>query len=388
MVSSMNLNELAICSFGIQAKDLAGRAEHLMDGTPLNQEIVLQCWQGIKNYPLSKMQKDYLRNRLLAQQVVPALWRILRPTIAIYRWPNNELRYFLVSADGHLLEDQSSEQFFPYFPILKKNNDNQWVLSGHGRQIDAPHLDLCWLPQNHNYSHFLCDYLGPCLALKAWVGINGSLPLLYCEPWQAWQKEYLKRLPLNYVKVPSPHAGELMFVRPGSVRIPMLPSVMQSQLTLRSWLHQNIAISPESNVLPKIPILIERTGHKQKRIRNLNELQLLVRAYGGLSVDPTSLSLQQRLELFRQASLIIGDGSSSMNFILFASNDCHYIGLCDPESIINNHYLEGGWPYTHLIASRSTFIVGKDTSQLPGSTLGSSIYSTSLIENTLQSFLK
>lgn len=161
---------------------------------------------------------------------------------------------------------------------------------------------------------------------------------------------------------------------------------MQSQLALRYWLNETVASSPGSDVLPKIPILIARAGHKQMRIRNLHELEMLVRTYGGLSVDPTSLTLQQRVELFRQASLIIGDGSSSMNTILYASDKCHYVSLSDPESIMNNHYLEGGWPYTHLIASRSTFIVGQDTIPLPGSTLGSSLYPPLLIENTLRSF--
>ena len=121
------------------------------------------------------------------------------------------------------------------------------------------------------------------------------------------------------------------------------------------------------------------------RIRNQLELEKLVKSYSGICIDPSPLSLKEKLELFEEASLIIGDGSSSMNTILFASDKCKYIGLSATESITNNHYLEGGWPYTHLIASRSTFIVGEDTTPLPGSTLGSSIYPPQLIENTLKS---
>ena len=119
-VSTMNLNYQLIYSLGIQESDLACRAEHLEDGVPLSQQIVLESWKGIKNYPLSIDKKKYLRNRLLAQQAIPTLWKVYYPTVAIYRWSNNELRYFLITKNGHLLEDKCAEEFFTYFPVLKK----------------------------------------------------------------------------------------------------------------------------------------------------------------------------------------------------------------------------------------------------------------------------
>jgi hypothetical protein len=368
---------MKLSSFGVEPNLLAQHASLLAVSELRCWTQVAEAWKGIKNYPLPPPKQAYLRNRLLATANPSCLWQIHSPLLVIYRWPNGEFRYFVITDSGHLVESQWGSRFFNAFPFISGNVEN-----GFSFDLDFSNLieldeSYLWMPHLENYSHFLCDAFGP------WIDFFASslLPVIpnfvvpTFKPWLQWQKELLKHLPFSYRRLPPLAPGQCMILRPKSLLMPIATCLVAIQQSLRIWFDSLFYHSEESEKsLPRQLIFMARLNHHSSRIRNQSEITQLIESLGGLTVDPSSLTFLEKYFYFSRARVVIGDGSASMNMILLAPEYCRFIALVDPIALLNDSFLDGGFPYSDLIASRTHPVCGKKPQLLKGSPLASCHY--------------
>jgi hypothetical protein len=139
--------------------------------------------------------------------------------------------------------------------------------------------------------------------------------------------------------------------------------------------------------LPRQLIFMARLNHHSSRIRNQSEIAQLIESLGGLTVDPSSLTFCEKHFYFSRARVMIGDGSATMNMILFAPEYCRFVALYDPTALLNDNFLDGGFPYVDLIASRSNPVFGKKPQFLEGSPLASCHYDLQEIRDMIMSMI-
>ena len=106
--------------------------------------------------------------------------------------------------------------------------------------------------------------------------------------------------------------------------------------------------------------------------------------FHGKSLVDLSLDM---LSSFNSPKVIIGEGSGTINALMFGGSPTNFIGLQESESLSNKYFLEGGWPYTHLIAHKSRFLTGQVTQRSFNSPIQPASYSCSHLSHILNSML-
>ena len=228
------MNRFRIRSIGSRPDDLIDIARHISKCDSLPWEIANKVWKGINNYPLAQDQKRFLRNQLL-NGIDANLWSISNAKIIIYRWPNNELRFWLISSEGHLCEGSEAARFFQYFPFIEQSPEGFLFHLDAVKHAQIPDR-LIWMPQNSNYSHFLCDYFAPVIAaLDTNPSLLKSARILTIQHWEPWQLELISHLDLGTHQVEAPRAGEILFLQADEVILPVIEQPVLSQHILREW---------------------------------------------------------------------------------------------------------------------------------------------------------
>ena len=104
-------------------------------------------------------------------------------------------------------------------------------------------------------------------------------------------------------------------------------------------------------------------------------------------LDPSLLSIKDKIEIIGQSKVIICEGSGAMNSVLFGADDSLTIWLADPDLCLNENFLYGSWPYQNIMAHRTSFIVGEHVSHLPGSPLAACRFSIDRLKHLLSNKL-
>ena len=134
-------------------------------------------------------------------------------------------------------------------------------------------------------------------------------------------------------------------------------------------------------------IFMARHSHNSSRVLNQSEISEFIKTQGGSVVDPSLLTFREKYSYFSRARAMIGDGSASMNMILFAPTDCQFVGLYDPLVLSNDNFLDGGFPYTDMIASRTIPVFGRNPQLLQGSPLASCHYNLHEINEIISTLI-
>ena len=355
---------MRIESFGLESSILLEHADVLAESPGVTDIDILRAWKGISRYPLNNTQKEYLRHRLISSRNHQCLlMQLVNPYVIYYRFPrpNAEYRCFLLSRSGHLFESLWSKRFFPSFGFLQLTS-NGFEFLFEEKNVLPINYDLAWFPQSLNYTHFLCDFFAP------WIPFNyllndylKHLKYLHCHDWSDWQKQVFSHFYLPQGIPITIKPGQLLTLQPNSVTIPVLSSEIQSTLCLRDYFTSNIA--RRSYNLNSRPVFMIRNSDgdiKNIRVTNQSSIMKLVSKYNGINIDPSTLSIDQKHALFSNSSVVIGEGSATLNFSLFANQSSLLVGLTDQASIQNNQFLDGGWPYLHTVANQSVFIPGEE----------------------------
>lgn len=361
------------CSFGMSRRRLEGHAELLTEKRYIPWKVVHRAYKAIGRYSIDQHKSAYLKARLLDFER-PSLLRLISPIIIIYRFPNGEPRYFLVSQKGHLFEHETSSIWFRFFPFIHTQTQESVRLDIGGHPIAELDLDLAWLPQNPNYTHFLCDFFAPWLVFDS--GFNQQavdLSILQLQPFASWQQPLVDRLGFSIHNLLLNQETALTVIRPKSVLLPVVSSVLLTQHYLREWLMQEFAHEyHQAQLLEPTPVVfLGRSDYKQARIRNYKDIEAYVQHCGGKTIDPSTLTIADKILNVGSAEQIICEGSGSMNSVLFASDQSQTIVLDDPCASSTSLMLEGGFPYLHSIAHRTRTCIGRNSTPISGSPLGS-----------------
>jgi len=375
-----------ISSFGLSPRQLQRHA-HLHDqGIDIPWKLIHRAFKAISSYGLGPNESAYLKARLLDIEQ-PSLWQIASPTVVINRFPNNELRFFLVSQDSHLFEHQSASIWFRFFPFIHTDPQGALILDIEENSIQEVDLDLAWLPQNPNYSHFLCDFFAPWLAFDIQhYRQKHDLSVLQLQPFPSWQQPLLDQLGFPIHRLSLNQKSPLTILKLRSVFFPIIPSVLLAQYFLRAWLMQVFAQEYHQALdLEPVPLaLLGRSDYKQQRIRNYQEIKDYVLKSRGIVIDPSKLSIPEKILTLGSAQQIICEGSGSMNSVLFASDKSRTILLQDPSAFSDPLMLEGGYPYLHGIAHRTLHCQGINSTPILGSPLGSCTFPIAEIDSLLK----
>lgn len=353
---------------------------------------ILSCYKGVQRYPLPSRYIDRLKD-FLFKPAYFAIYELSNPLLIVYRWPNGELRYFLLSSEGYLLEPYEASTWDSAFPFL---NYSHGKLTGLSVPIDCKPVDVdnwLWYPDNSNYTHFFFDSFVQLAMAQEKLGhdyINKfELPLISKPP--SWQAELINLLTSPTCLHPSgyDHRAFQIF----HINKLMLPVLSHRSIAL-DWLRSYLALAFSENHInersdSKINdlIMVTRYDDRRRRITNIVEIENLVVSYGGRLIDASNYSISEKLALFQQCKVCIAENSGSQNFALFAPQTSHLIALTDPSAITKPEFVPGGWVYTSGYANRTSFVTGEDPTNLPGSPLGSASYSLEAIKGLLINYL-
>ena len=355
---------------------------------------ILTCYKALQRYPLPSHYIDGLKD-FLFKPAYFAIYELSNPLLIVYRWPNGELRYFLLSSEGYLLEPDETSTWDSAFPFLKYSSSNN-KLSDLAVPIDCAPINVgnwLWCPDNSNYTHFFFDSFVQLAMAQDKLGhdyINKfELPVITKPP--GWQAELFNLLSSPAYLHPSgyDHQPFQIFLI-NKLLLPVLSHRLIALDWLRSYLdlafskaHINEHSDSKNNDL----IMVTRYDYRRRRITNIVEIEKLVVSYGGSLIDASRHSISEKLALFKQCKVCIAESSGCINFALFAPESSHLIALTDPSVITKPEFVPGGWVYTSGYANRTSFVTGEDPTNLPGSPLGSASYSLKVINSLLIRYL-
>ena len=246
----------------------------------------------------------------------------------------------------------------------------------------------------NNFSHFLLDFW----SFFAHLSLSGfqyrSLPLdiPIFQPLPDWQKSYFDLIspftPSSFNHIFSHAKSSGLWFCPSSIYFPIFNNKPLALLSARNYLHQIYSqhlISPDIDPLEGRIIFLTRNDSRRSRISNITEIEDLVTTMGGHVINPIQYSIFERIKLFSSPSVFIAESSGCMNFALFANEKSRQISLLDPSSLHSNQLLAGGYIYSIGYAHNTDYVIGTDPEILPGSAVGSSIFSIHKILEILNS---
>ena len=378
---------MRIFSLGLSRSQLLAHCQYLDESPLVSWELIHRAYKAVSSYGLASRETSYLKARLLDVQS-PALWRLDFPTIVIYRFPNEELRYFLVSQDGHLFESDAATIWFPFFPFIHRKPNGSLTLDIDQYPSLEVDVNVAWLPQNPNYSHFLCDFFAPWLPFDLQLlAQEYNISCLQFQSFPSWQQPFLNCLNPSLHQLPLSKSSPLTIIKPRSVFLPLVSNVLLAQSILRSWLMQVYAGEYRTATsLDPIPlILLGRSDYRQARVRNYEEIQAYALEHDGIILDPSELTISDKIRSLLPAQRIICEGSGSLNSVLFASDKSLTALLMDAAAFCDPLMLDGGFPYLNSIAHRIRLCIGRNPTPIPGSPLGSCTYPVEKIDSCFSS---
>jgi hypothetical protein len=352
---------------------LRGHAKWIDSDVEVPWASLKAAYSGIANYRLSSESKQYLRDRLLDCEP-PQLWRLESPSVVVHRFPNNELRFFLLSENRHICEHAVNQRWYKYFSFIRELGGRFHLDIDHLPSIPV-YTELAWMPQSRNYSHFLCDSFAPWIPFAGKHEILSQLSVLTIDEWPLWQAELIEKIGLRST-ILGYRSFTTYILRPRAVWLPVLSNTLMAQLCLKSWLHK-LSSNRQSKYSPQYnsSVFLTRNDNRALRIRNASQIGGLVSSIGGIVVDPSTLSFGEKINILGKASSIVCEGSGSLNAVLFSSQNSKVVMLFDPWAYSDPLMLDGGFPYVNLISQRLKVVLGESPKPLAGSPLASCEFS-------------
>lgn len=349
--------------------------------------------KGISKTPVCSEWKSWLRDHIYTGAFFSA-YIIENPTIAIYRWPNKEQRWFLVTRNGNLIEAQDSSLWDSCFPCIFAEET--------GFSIRVPQEsvrlhkaeNIIYFPNQTNFTHFLIDSFAPLAQLDELESKNISdafaVPLIGNQP--RWQSEYLDKIAFRKARIDEEDDRcSLILIRPDAVVFPLFSNKPAAYVPLRNFLYKRSNSLTEMGFsvqeLPR-PLLLTRGDYRRARIRNIDRIEAIVRSHGGLVINPSRLNIEDRFRIIGNSGLCIAEGSGATNSLIYGGNSSLTLDLLDPKALTSIDLLVGGWPYLIHQSHATQFLVGDSRVELEGSPLGCACYEEDAISETLINSLK
>jgi capsular polysaccharide biosynthesis protein len=366
--------------------------EHIGSHDLADWTKVASSYKAIRNLPINRAAKMYLKNHLFSSLRMEII-RINSPKILIYRFNNGEIRAFIITQHGFLVEHPDNCLWDPAFPFLKVSESSLEIQVPDNLPRLSPDSGYLWACPSPNFTHFLCDfyalfviYFSICDTLK-----ENSLEIPVFHRPVGWQSEYINLLsqikPIYLADSLDSHGSNALWFCPKSITLPVFNNRPMITGFLREFFHQRFRREIETSTVEPLRdkvIFFTRYDERRLRIRNIDDIEDLVRSSGGHVIDPSPLTIAERIIMFSESPIIIAESSGCTNFAVFASDDSSLISLIEPSVIALPEFLVAGWTYMLEYAYRSQYIIGKNLAPLQGSPLGCADFSIDSIEASIK----
>lgn len=203
------------------------------------------------------------------------------------------------------------------------------------------------------YYHWLIDIL-PKLSLLEPYSELASLPLIVPTSLQAYQTHSLNRLFPSSPRLTHLGAG---FWDVDGLCFPEIlgPTGVPSPHAIH-WLRNKLGVvAPTSRKWPK-RVYLTRRDASQRRVLNEEAVVKRLLAYGFTVVCPGDHTLDEQIELFQQAEVVIGPHGAGFTNIAFAPAKCVVVEL------FGDNYINGCfWAIANILGQKHGHVVGPST---------------------------
>jgi len=348
---------------------------------------------AIQKTPLNSSYQSWLSD-YFSREWCFAIYHFTTPTVLVFNWGHGDLRYFLVTNEGYIIEPEFFSHWDSYFSFIDSDSASGSLLLNLSRakEHDLPAESLIWFPFSSNYTHFLFDSLGPVLGISeeipSFLNKRFSLLLPSASIISPWQEQWLSSLRQPRRSHLNPLSDmSLNIFRPREVMMPIASNPAISLRYLSQSLNRYVVtgIAPEcrSRLRPRL-ILLTRSDYRRARIRNLEALESFVVRAGGVVVDIAKLLIEDRIRLFDSTCICIAESSGCMNFAIYSNQTSRLVALVDGATLNDGAFVLGGWRYAVGYMHRALYVVGLDSGPLHGSPLGSSFYPIEAVAQAIE----
>ena len=339
--------------------------------------------------------KEFLKSHLFSS-IGMELLEINNPTILVCRLPNGEVRSFVTTQSGFLLEHEENFLWDIYFSFIERRGGSLAFKVPSNLPVVTDESSFLFANYSANFTHFLFDFW----ALLARIVSSGSLQDLIpneipiFERPVSWQNQYFDLIrpfrPSYFHNLFEEFNSMAFYFCPSKVVLPVFDNKPLSFLFARQYLHEidskNQLCSGVSPLSGRI-ILLTRNDSRRARIKNIDEIEELVASMGGHVIDPIKYSVSERIHLFSRPSVFIAENSGCMNVALFGNSHSQLISLVEPSMLSSTELLVAGWTYLLGFSNRTDYVVGSDLEPLRGSPMGASSFSLSQIQSLINAKL-
>ena len=342
-------------------------------------------YKAVNSMPLPMPDRLTIKDMLLRPSYFAA-YELEDPLVITFRWQHSELKYFLITAEGNLVDPAENAIWDGSFPFLSRLEGGEIRGFSIPNSVSyLPNSNWVWYQSNANYSHFLFDAFVQLAMAEEHLSkeyLSGfDLPLHEDVP--AWQDELLQKISLPRLIPPGDNkSNQFNIFRVNKILLPIVSQRAHALDLLRGFLAKSFQASYPHGYScggSKL-IMVTRRDARRARIQNISAIEEMVVELGGSFIDASTLSCAEKLTTFRNCSISIAESSGCMNSALFAPEHSRIIALTDP-SVFSTDFIVGAWPYFSGYAPRAHFIVGENSAHLPGSPVGSSSYSLEAIKH-------
>lgn len=209
---------------------------------------------------------------------------------------------------------------------LLERPTHRWIVAPPVQDLEGVHLHACgrW---NQNYYHWLFDIVTRLVPLLRYPELT-SLPILVPANIRPLQIEVLNKLGFTgrIVPQPGPHVRVERLLYSSPVRVTHCPP---------KWalLEMRRALKLRTDHKPSRKIYITRNDAKYRRVTNENEVMDTLRPLGFECMRLTGMTFQQQIDLFNEASHVIGANGSSFTNLAFGLPGTHVLELFAPQYV-------------------------------------------------------
>jgi len=198
------------------------------------------------------------------------------------------------------------------------------------REFDEPVVSLAMnFAYQRNYFHWLFDAL-PRLHLARLVGFNRLR--IYTPSERAFQADSLVALGVSLDDIIP--IQETPFLRANELIVPSVPNAFRSipewvTQYLRTELMPTLLNKNGSSLTPKL--FISRSDATHRRALNEMKLQQLLEASGFATIVPSSMSLQEQVNVFSNAQVVVAIHSAALANLVFCNEGVRVLEITPPN---------------------------------------------------------
>ncbi|GAA3670771.1 hypothetical protein GCM10022237_33170 [Nocardioides ginsengisoli] len=227
-------------------------------------------------------------------------------------------------------------------------------------RIDGTVAVLAARATGHNYYHFLMDAL-PRLAM-----LDDAFPGVVPDRWVVdthtrYQRELLALVGLDTDKIVTPGPGFSLQAR--RLLVPSLPNVstiVSPETT--AWLRTRLPARASAADLPRRLYVTRGTTPHTRRMVQEDAVVAMLLARGFSVIDPGTLSVQEQIDHFAAADVVVAPHGAALSNLTFAPEGVRVLELFAPG------YVNGGyWSIVgNITDSRYRYLVGDGAAPAPG----------------------